>query len=225
MTNSTDTDVRENSQTTERRRRPSLLWIGGAMSAAILVLAVNGTLSSWTTAIIDNSDNSVAVTGAVALVETGPGSVSCDTGTSPTNQVTCASINKYGGTATALDPDATNSQTVTVNLENTGTVSGDLVLSTNACVSSAASGSTGADASGHPICTKVTVGVTCTSPGTMDTTASPVVLSTFSGGAVGTLAAGESTDCTFTLTLPAGTPSAYASQVASQVLHWTLTAS
>jgi hypothetical protein len=51
------------------------------------------------------------------------------------------------------------------------------------------------------------------------------VLSAFTGATVGTLAVGEDTDCTFTLTLPVGTPSAYASQLASQVLHWTLTAS
>jgi hypothetical protein len=224
MTNSTDGG--RTAETSERRRRAPLLWGGGAIAAAILVLAVNGTLSSWTTAIIDNSDNDVAVTGAVALVETGPdGTTTCDAGTSATNQVTCATINKYGGTATALDPDGTNSRTVTVNLQNTGTVAGDLVLSTDACVSAAAAGSTGTDPVGHPVCDQVKVGVTCSSPATIDTTASPVALSAFTGGLVGPLAAGVDTDCVFTLTLPSDTPSAYASQVASQVLHWTLTAS
>jgi hypothetical protein len=212
-------------ETTSRRKRTSLLWAGGAFAAALLVLAVNGTLSSWTTAIIDNSGNDVAVTGAVALVETGPGgSSTCDTGDSATNQVSCDTINKYGGTASPLNPDGTNSQTVSVNLRNTGTVSGNLVLSADTCLSSAAAGSTGADPSGHSVCGKVTVGVTCSSPATMDTTGAPVVLSAFEGGTVGTLAAGADTDCVFTLTLPTDTPSAYASQVASQVLHWTLTA-
>lgn len=221
MANSTEL-VRPESD--RRRRRPSLLWICGGLSAAILILSVNGTLSSWTSAIIDNSHNDVAVTGAVALVETGPdGTTTCDTGTSATNHVTCATINKYGGTATALSPDGTNTQTVSVNLENTGTVAGDLVLTADACVSSAAAGSTGADPSGHPVCTKVTVAVACTTPSTLSGT--PGLLSAFTGATVGTLAPGESTDCTFTLTLPASTPSAYASQVASQVLHWTLTAS
>lgn len=216
----TDEDARTESTD---RRRTSLLWIGGALSAAILVLAVNGTLSSWTTAIIDNTNNDVAVTGAVALVETGPGPTTCDTGTSTTNVVTCATINKYGGTGSPLDPDGTNSQTVTVNLKNTGTVAGGLVLSADSCVSSAAAGSTGADPTGHPICTKVTVTVACTTPSSLST--GPALLSAFTGATVGTLAAGASTDCTFTLTLPTGTPSSYASQVASQVLHWTLTAS
>jgi len=207
---------------TDRRRRSSLLWVGGALSAAILVLAVNGTLSSWTTAIIDNTSNDVAVTGAVALVETGPGgTTTCDTGTSTTNQVDCDTINKYGGTGTPLNPNGT--QTVTVNLKNTGTVSGGLVLSTDGCVSAAAAGSTGADPAGHPVCDVVTVTVACTSPSSLSTTST--VLSSFSGATVGTLGAGQSTNCTFTLALPTATSSAYASQVASQVLHWTLTAS
>jgi hypothetical protein len=227
MTDSTDGSTR--TETTERRRRTSLLWISGGFAAAILLLAVNGTLSSWTTAIIDNSQNDVASTGAVALVETGPdGTTTCDTGTSATNRVTCATIDKYGGTATPLDPDSVtggDTQSVTVNLANTGTVQGDLVLSTDACVSTAAGGSTGADPSGHPVCSKVTVAVSCTAPATMDTSGSPVALGSFAGGTVGTLAAGASTDCTFTLALPADTPSSYASQVASQALHWTLTAS
>ncbi|MGY2874998.1 hypothetical protein ACVW00_002188 [Marmoricola sp. URHA0025 HA25] len=220
----TITTERPPTEPRERRRRPSLLWFGGAVAAAILVLAVNGTLSSWTTAIIDNTNNDVAVTGAVALVETGPnGTTTCDTGTSSDNVSTCSSINKYGGTSTALDPDGTNTRTVSVNLKNTGTVAGGLVLSADPCASSSAAGSTGADPSGHPVCDKVTVAVSCSTPATLSTGAA--ALSDFAGGAVGTLAAGEDTDCVFTLTLPASTPSSYASQVATQVLHWTLTAS
>lgn len=213
-----------NDTTDERRRRTGVLWAGGAIAAAILLLSVSGTLSSWTAAIIDNSQNDVAVKGAVALVET-DGTHTCDTGASATNQVTCATINKYGGTAVPLDPDGVNTQSVTVNLKNSGTVSGGLVLSADACSSSAAGGSTAADPVGHPVCTQVTVTVSCTAPATLDTTASPVVLSSFTGGTVGTLTAGASTDCTFTVTVPTTTPSSYASQVASQVLHWTLTAS
>jgi hypothetical protein len=206
-----------------RRRRTGVLWASGAIAGAILLLAVNGTLSSWTTAIIDNSGNDVASKGAVALVET-DGTHTCDTGTSATNQVTCATINKYGGTGVPLDPDGTNSQSVTVNLKNTGTVSGTLALSSDACVSTAAPASTGADPAGHPVCNVVTVEVACTAPATLDTTGTPAALNTFGGGPVGTLAPGDATNCTFTLTLPSGTPSSYASQVASQALHWTLTA-
>lgn len=220
--------TREN-ETPERRRAVPVLWFSGAAAAAILVLAVNGTLAGWTAAIIDNANNDVASTGSVSLVETGPdGTTTCDTRAEADNQVACASINKYGGTATPLDPGSVtggDSQSVQVNLKNTGTVSGGLVLSSDACVSAAAAGSTGVDPVTYPVCDKITVTVVCTAPGTLDTTGSPVALSAFSGGTVGTLAAGADTDCTFTLNLPSTTPSGYSSQVASQVLHWTLTAS
>lgn len=212
-----------NTENSDRRRRTGLLWTSGAIAAAILLLAVNGTLSSWTQAIVDNPDNSVAVKSAVALVET-DGTNTCDTGASTTNQVSCTTINKYGGTASPLDPGGVNSQSVSVNLANTGTATGNLVLSADACVSAAAPASTGADPVGHPVCDVVTVEVACTGTGALDTTGSPAVLSSFAGGAVVSLAPGASTDCAFTLTLPAGTPSSYASQVASQGLHWTLTA-
>lgn len=220
----------EHSKEGERRRRSApLMWVSGAFAAAILVLGVNGTLSAWTVAIIDNTNNTVASTHAVALLETGPGSVTCDTASTATNQVAnCSSINKYGGTGTPLNPDSVtggDTQAVTVNLKNTGTGQGSLVLSTDACGSSALGGSATADPVTYPICTKVTVTIACTTPSSLDTTATPVLLSNFTGGTVGTLAAGADTDCTFTLNLPSGTPAGYSSQVASQVLHWTLTAS
>jgi len=208
----------------DRRRRGTVLWAGGAVAAAILVLGVNGTLSSWTSAVIDNQNNDVAAKGAVALVETGPGGT-CDTGPSSTNQVTCNTINTYGSTGVPLNPDSLtggNTQSVTVNLKNTGTAAGSLVLTADTCGSSALGGAPTADPITYPVCDKVMVEVSCTAPGTLDTTGAAVALSSFTGGNVGPLAAGASTDCTFTLTLPAGTPSAYSSQVASQVLHWTL---
>lgn len=131
------------SETRDRRRAP-VLWFSGAAAAAILVLAVNGTLAGWTAAIINNTDNDVASTGSVSLLETGPGGITtCDTRSSATNQVNCDTINKYGGTATPLDPGSVtggDSQSVQVNLKNTGTVSGGLVLTTDACVSTAAAG-------------------------------------------------------------------------------------
>lgn len=219
----------ENANDTGKRRRTAALWASGALSAAILVLGVNGTLASWTSAIIDNTNNDVASTHAVALIETGPGAVTCDTESTATNHVaTCSTINKYGGTGTPLNPDSVgvgDTQSVSVNLKNSGTGQGDLVLTSDACGSTALGGSLTADPVTYPVCDKVTVTVACTAPATLDTTATPVALSAFTGGTVGTLAAGADTNCTFTLKLPLGTPAGYASQVASQVLHWTLTAS
>jgi len=46
--------------TDRRRSRTPLVWIGGAIAAGILILGVNGTLSSWTDAIINNIHNTVA---------------------------------------------------------------------------------------------------------------------------------------------------------------------
>jgi hypothetical protein len=199
------------------RRATALLLGGGVIAAVVLLLGVNGTLSSWTTAVIDNTNNNVASAASVSLLETGPGSVTCDTAASTTNSATCSTINKYGGTAVPLSPSG--SQSVSVNLKNTGTASGDLVLTADACTHSANLSNANLT---QDLCTQMHVQVTCASPGTLTT--ATTTLAAFTGGSVGTLAANSSTDCTFTLTLPAGTPAEFSGQVASQGLHWTLTA-
>jgi hypothetical protein len=199
------------------RRTTTLLFGGGIIAATVLLLGVNGTLSSWTTAVIDNNNNNVASASSVSLLETGPGGITCDTAASGTNTDTCSTINKYGGSAVPLSPSG--SQTVSVNLKNTGTAPGALVLSSDACTHSANLSNANLT---QDLCTQMHVQVTCASPGTLTT--STTTLATFTGGNVGTLAANTSTDCTFTLTLPTGTPAAFSGQVASQVLHWTLTA-
>jgi hypothetical protein len=153
----------------------------------------------------------VASAQAVSLLETGPGGTTCDTSGTPTNQVDCSTINKYGGTAAPLSPG--ESQQVVVTMQNTGTGGGDLVLSADGCTS--------APAGPTALCDLVQLHVTCAAPSTYDS--GTVTLSAFVGGDVGTLAAGLSTDCTFDVTLPATTPASYSGQVASQVLHWTLT--
>ncbi len=199
-----------------RERHTYLLWTGGLVAAAVLLLGVNGTLSSWTTAIINNNHNEVASASSVSLLETGPGGT-CDTSGSPDNTDTCSTINKFGGTSSPLSPSG--SQQVTVTLQNTGTTAGDLVLSADACTNSAA----GPNAHlGQDLCTRMDVRVACTTPSAFDSGTG--LLADFTGGDVGTLAAGESTGCAFTLSLPDGTPAEFSSQVASQVLHWTLTA-
>ncbi|MGC4112628.1 MAG: hypothetical protein QM747_19820 [Nocardioides sp.] len=108
-------------------------WAGGLVAAVVLVLGVSGTLSSWTSAIITNDNNTTSLTEAMRLVET-DGTVTCDTGTSDTNTVTCSDINKYGGTSTPLAPG--DAHHVTVTLTNRGTGTGDLTLSSESCQSS-----------------------------------------------------------------------------------------
>lgn len=227
--------MRESSDAPQRRRLAPLVWLAGVVAAALLVLGVTGTLSSWTTAIIGNSNNSAASTTAVALVETqtAPTNTSatpCDTRSSTTNSVTCTSINKYGGIGAGsgndaygapLNPDGTNSQAVTVNLKNAGTGSGDLVLSSGSCSNHAYPGSTGADTTDYNLCTQMHLDVTCATPSTYTYSGT---VNAFTGGDVGALAATASTDCTFTVTLPSTTPSGYASQYLTQALTWTLTA-
>lgn len=202
--------------TANRRRALPLLWLSGALAAVLLVLGVNGTLSSWTSAILNNSTDTVQAANAVVLTET-DGTHTCVStdNNDGSNSYTCATINKYGGTATPLAPGA--SQSVTVTMTNTGTTSGSLTLAPGTCVKSAGSAS-----ATQSICDVATVSITCTSPSTLDTTASPVVLSSFGAQTVGTLAAGASTQCTFQVTVPSNASPQIAGQVATQPLVWTL---
>jgi len=229
----------------KRRRSVPLLWGSGAVAAAILILGVNGTLSTWSTAIIHNDHNSVASASAVALSETGTQSddtavtTECDTAavTDGTNTVTCSQLNKYGGVTggtaelgtaatdniTALSPGDTRSSTVTLTNDGTGT--GNLTLAADACAN-ALNDTTGGDTTAdYDLCTQVTVSVACTGDASLTAT-TPAALSAFDGTAFGSLSldAGDSTACTFTVNLPANTPAGFSNQLASQALTWTLTA-
>lgn len=226
----------------KRRRSAPLLWGSGAVAAAVLILGVNGTLSSWTSAVIDNNNNSVASTTAVALVETQTAPVGnatiCDTAaaTDGSNSVSCDGINKYGGigdataladTGFATDANGTplapgGSQSVTVNLKNDGTGSGSLALAADSCANHAYPGSTGSDTVDYNLCTEMQLAVTCTTPSTYTYSGT---VAAFTGGSIGTLAATSSTNCTFTVSLPGDAASGFASQYLTQALHWTLTAS
>jgi hypothetical protein len=225
-----------------RRRSAPLLWGSGAVAAVTLILGVNGTLSAWTTAIIDNNNNSVASTTAVALVETQTAptgnSTICDTAaaTNGSNSVTCAGINKYGGigdatasTDTGFATDASGtplapggSQAVTVNLKNDGTGGGSLVLAAGSCANHAYPGSTGSDTTNYNLCNEMHLVVSCSSPSSF---AYSGTVAAFTGGTIGTLGATVSTNCTFTVSLPSAAASGFSSQYLTQDLSWTLTAS
>ncbi|HEV7193322.1 MAG TPA: hypothetical protein VGN35_08960 [Jatrophihabitantaceae bacterium] len=229
--------MRDSSATPARRRGAPLLWLAGAIAATLLVLGVTGTLSSWTSAIISNSNNSAASATSVALIETQTAPVNalalpCDTAASTTNAVTCATINKYGGIGSAGTANANDAygapltpggtpQAVTVNLKNDGTGSGTLVLAAGACANLAYPGSTGADTTDYNLCTQMHLAVACSTPSTF-TYSGTVGL--FTGGSIGALGATVSTNCTFTVSLPSTTPAGYASQYVTQALTWTLTA-
>jgi hypothetical protein len=199
-----------------RRRFAPLVWISGGLAALLMVLGVSGTLSAWTTAVINNDTNTVQAADSVILQET-DGTNTCNStdNNNGSNTYTCSTINKYGGTATPLEPG--DDQSVTVTMKNTGTVTGTLTLAPGTCTKSA-----GSPTASSSICDVALVTIACTSPSTLDTTSTPVVLSAFAGQSIGSLTAGASTACTFTVTVPASASPQIAGQVASQPLVWTL---
>jgi len=200
----------------KRRRFAPLVWISGGLAAFLMVLGVSGTLSDWTTAIINNDTNTVKAADSVILQET-DGTNTCNStdNNDGSNSYTCSTINKYGGVTTPLQPG--DSQSVTVTMKNTGTATGTLTLAPGTCTKSA--GSATATAS---ICDVALVTIKCTSPSSLDTTGAPVTLASFAGQSVGSLTAGSSTDCTFSVTVPASASPQISGQIASQPLVWTL---
>lgn len=206
----------------KRRRSAPLLWGSGLIAAAILVLGVNGTLSSWTTAIITNGTNTAGAGTAVALSETGPGPtgpVTCDTSTTTSNTINC-SVNKYGGDTAMKAGDST---TVDVTFTNTGTGNASsLTLAPGACT----------DSAGGSLCTSgdLTVAVSC-SDGATYASASAYTDLVWAAAAPGTqaqvvhtatIAPGAQITCQFTTTLLSTAPATDAGMSVSQPLVWTL---
>lgn len=200
-----------------------MAWGAGALASVVMVLGVNGTLSSWTQAVINNDSNDAQSAVAVALSET-KGTSTCDTVADSDNEITCA-INKFG--TVTLDPDvvANQSNSTTVTMKNTGTQDGDLTAAVGACSSVHAADSSAATPS---LCGLLTIKMTCgTTPTTVFDTAT---LSAFDDSdataplTIATLAPGESTPCTFVVTLPTPVAAQYSDQIASQTITWTLTA-
>jgi hypothetical protein len=185
----------------------------------VLCLAVNGTLSSWTQAIVTHNSNTVSTgTGTVALsvdLTVGGGSP-CVSSAGADNTTTCAiDLFGNGGTAVAnLKPGGT--ATTSVTLTNTGDTAGStLSFAPGACTGSAA------------LCSNLLVSMTCTGAatavvpaGTMDSFASA------DGNLTGTLSAlgVDSSVCVFSISLPLTAPPSTSNQTISQDLVWTLTA-
>jgi hypothetical protein len=176
---------------------------------AMLSTGVVSTLSQFT-ATIGNTNNT-ALSGTVNLSEnavcTAPGDGQWHD---------CTTVNKYGGgTLHAGGTEAT-----TVAIKNAGTVPAHLFLLPSACTGSV-------NGAGGPVCNELTVTVSC--PGvTPPFTLGPVTLNAFAanrnyptGYSVGTLAAGATTSCSFTLTAAASIPTP---GTVSQPIAWRLQA-
>lgn len=215
---------------TTRRSRESLPWIGGAVAALILTLGVNGTLSSWTSAMITNSSNTAATAQAVILQEV-QGANTCQSSADVTNSYTCTTINKYGGTASPLLPGA--SQVSTVTFTNVGSANATtFAMAAGSCSQTPTAGSGTVPATN--LCTSgdLTVGVSCSagssySAGTAWTdlvysAAAPPTATKTHNAVAGDLNAAAVWTCQFTVALSASAPVAAQGISVTQPLTWTL---
>ncbi len=212
------------------KRGISMLWAGGAVAALVLTLGVNGTLSSWTQAIITNDTNNVATAGAPILKEAS-GAATCFSSTSSTNSSTCSTINKYGGTATPLSP-GTN-QTVDVTFTNVGSLAGSsFVLAPAACTQSPVAGAGTPPA--NNVCTDadLTVSVSCSNGATyvagsawadlVVAAGSPSTFASTTYTHTAGISAGASATCRFTVSLIGAAGILSQGITVSQVMSWTL---
>lgn len=212
------------------RRRTAVLWGSGGLAALVLVLGVNGTLASWTSALITNDDNSAgASANYLALIET-DGVSTCDTTTSTNNtDAACSTINKYGGNATMSPGD---SETVDVTFTNPGTSAGNTFsYAPGSCTPTNGTG-------GVDLCVDgdLTVAVACSTGATYNAGAliaalgqaavAPASLATKSWTAAPALAAASASavTCRFTTTLDASAPPADSGSQVAQPVTWTLDA-
>jgi hypothetical protein len=216
----------------QRRRsmRPTVLALASSVVAAgVLILGVNGTLSSWTSAVIGNDTNTVATASAVILREVG-GANTCLSSSGTANSFTCSTINKYGGTASPLSPGA--NQVTDVVFSNVGSASAStFVLTSGSCSQTPTAGS-GTPAAAN-VCTngELTVAISC-SNGSSYSAGSAWSDLVYSAGApssipgtlthTATLAAGASFTCRFTVALSASASVLDQGITASQPLTWTL---
>ena len=199
--------------------RLGLLWVVSAVSALVLSLVVNGTLSSWTQAIVTHNSNTVSTgTGNVALsvdLTVGGGSP-CLSSAGADNTTTC-SIDLFGNGGTAvtnLQPGGT--ATTSVTLTNTGDTNGStLAFAPGDCTGSTA------------LCSNLLVSMTCTGAATKTVPAATMnSFATADSNLTGTLQAlgVNSTVCVFVVTLPLTAPLSTRNQTLSQDVVWTLTA-
>ena len=214
---------------TKNPRRAAALWGSGAVAAVVLVLGVSGTLSSWTSALITNDDNSAGATASyVALVET-DGTHTCDTTTSPNNTVSsCSTINKYGGNSSMSPGD---SEVVEVTFTDPGTADGNTFsYAPGTCTPTNGTG-------GIDLCTDgdLTVTVACSTGASYNAgadiaalgqSAAPGSLVTKSWTSAPALASASasSVTCRFTTALDAAAPPVDAGSQVSQPVTWTLDA-
>lgn len=201
----------------KRRRFALPLIIAGAVASLVLALGVSPTVAAFT-ASIQNSTNT-AGTGYLSMQEVSGANTcnSTDGGSISTNSATCATINKYGGTAAPLAPGGTQSTTVTI--KNTGSITANaFTLTPSACTQSnlGSPNGTATDLCSQ-ITLKITSGATTVYNGTLAAFSAPVNLVSVLGG---TVAPGATTSFTFQVTLASTAGNTYQGLQVSQPLTW-----
>ena len=223
-----------------RDRRKLALWTAFGISALVIVLGASGTLSSWTSAIITNTDNSVSTGQAVILSESS-GANTCASSSNASNSFSCTTINKYGG-ATLVPGTST---TVTVTFTNTGTKNGsNFQLAPSASCTSTYTSSIGSETAGAAstpnLCSNgdLTVAVACNTGSTFGSgtawltpypiaAATPGALATSGpynhAATAGDLNPGSTWTCQFTVALSSSAGFADQNITVAQPITWTLT--
>ncbi len=211
---------------TQNRTRVALVVTG-----AIASLLIGFTLTPTFAAIVASIQNSTntASTGTLTMKETS-GTYTCnstDGSGSTTNTATCASINKYGGTANALVPGAAP-VTTDITIQNTGSLAAtSFGLTPGACVQSPVSGAS-FSGSASDLCDKINVTIKSGSVTIFTGTAGSLA----TGGQVNLLTAlsktsiapNESVPLSISVSLDSSAGATYQALQISQPLTWTFSA-
>lgn len=203
-----------------------------------LGLGISGTLAGFTASITNNANT--ASTGTLTLTETGVSGVG-GTSTCASGDATCP-LNKFGG-QTAMSPDIvlagtaptgtipgntdTNQNVGIVQMRDTGTSTGTLSLSGNACTSTP-------NGSGQPnLCNDIDVAVyasasaptsgTASTYGTQAYYGSATTLATTNLVVASNIPGGSSEWMTFVVWVDGSAGNTYQGLTASEPLVWTLT--
>ncbi len=215
-----------------RRFRAPLIIAAGLLATLTLAFSTSGVLAGFT-ASITNSANSVG-SGTLLMKEnqTTTNCLSSTAGTvSTANAGTCSTINKYNGSIVAVPGVALTS---TMTITNIGTIAAPtFTLLPGTCSAAANAGSTASGTGTATFCTKVDVTINNNTTGKCVFPASTTAacgaptntntLATLATGGLITLpalAAGASTDFTFTVMVDNTATNDHQGLTAAQTLQW-----
>ena len=203
-----------------KKQRTGLMVVGGLMTLMIAFTFTN-TFSALV-AQITNSVNT-ATTGSLQMTETNKdGTVTCkSTDGNTSNNATCATINKYGGTDTPLLPGG--SKVTEINIQNSGSIKASaFTVAAGVCTSSNVAGA--AFSGTGDLCGKVNVKIESGSSTIFNGTATAFNTS----GAINILQklnktevnASETIPVKFTVSLPVDADNTFQGKQISQPIVW-----